>query len=640
MTMSCHLPKMTSALLGVLLASSICLAVCRDAHAQTSAWADLSVPQGVASSAVHGQGKLITYDQGSTLHVFSSVTRRWHGAPKLPGATVRLFNDCVIITEPGVCRAFSSHTVQFVSLNATGQCTILNATAHKNDSIILVTSGSQLHAFSAFTGTWTSLSIPTTFAADVQRHVAVVHHGAKVLAVSAFDNVWHEHACGTTATTISANGTTAIASNAGTVLAFSAHTRSWRRHAPLANASFLRADDWALWFNSTTVVAYSSLRGTFLSEVAAVTTLAGSTDLYALLNTANGLLAYSAVTGDLLTITQPANAIDFGAAVALLHGNKTVRGYSPLRQSLQTLVVETQASGAGNSVAFVTSNSGQTHAFSSLTSSWVTAPAATNGNPATMSTTTVALQSPSDCFAFAARSGQFVAVGNPVPALVSNPTSAPLLGYDVSNLFAFDTDSERWLQGRRGASVRNLADLGTRARRHLGTRLRRANRCLAIARDRPRQPERHCQQRSGIHRPADQDRRVLDAAGDRLLPAIPPLPTGATARHRDLVRRGTASNRIRDRGVRATDHANNGAWPRHADARRQRRAVGTGDAIDEHPGRATLVATTGRSHPGGHDAVEPADGLASDGAGIPEQPRDRAALVRPYSSGLALVTLV
>tara|TARA_R110002072_G_scaffold241027_8_gene399713 strand:- start:74858 stop:76750 length:1893 start_codon:yes stop_codon:yes gene_type:complete len=446
MTMSCHLPKMTSALLGVLLASSICLAVCRDAHAQTSAWADLSVPQGVASSAVHGQGKLITYDQGSTLHVFSSVTRRWHGAPKLPGATVRLFNDCVIITEPGVCRAFSSHTGQFVSLNATGQCTILNATAHKNDSIILVTSGSQLHAFSAFTGTWTSLSIPTTFAADVQRHVAVVHHGAKVLAVSAFDNVWHEHACGTTATTISANGTTAIASNAGTVLAFSAHTRSWRRHAPLANASFLRADDWALWFNSTTVVAYSSLRGTFLSEVAAVTTLAGSTDLYALLNTANGLLAYSAVTGDLLTITQPANAIDFGAAVALLHGNKTVRGYSPLRQSLQTLVVETQASGAGNSVAFVTSNSGQTHAFSSLTSSWVTAPAATNGNPATMSTTTVALQSPSDCFAFAARSGQFVAVGNPVPALVSNPTSAPLLGYDVSNLFAFDTDSERWLQ--------------------------------------------------------------------------------------------------------------------------------------------------------------------------------------------------
>lgn len=434
-------------LLGLILVS----AVCGEAHAQLSgsAWAELTVPQGVASSQVRGQGKLVIYDQGLTLHVFSSVTRRWHTTPKLPGATVRLFNDCVVIIEANFYRAFSSHTGRFAELSTTGSSSLLNSGGHKNDSILLVANGNLLHAFSAFTGTWTTRTIAAGFAADVQRHVAVIHQGSTVSALSAFDNVWHEQICGTAATTINADGTAAFATNSSATFGFSAHTRTWQRHVPLASATFTRADDWGLWFNGTAVLAYSSLRGAFATELAATTTLAGSTDLYALLNTPTGLLAYSAVTGDLLVITQPANSIEFGSGVALLRRSKTVRGYSPLHQTVTTLQIKTATWNAGNSVAFVTALNGQTHAFSSLTSTWVAAPATTHGNPATMSTTSVALQSASDCYAFAARSGQFVALGYPVQSLQGNPTSAPLLGYDTSKLAAFDTNSERWLSRSR-----------------------------------------------------------------------------------------------------------------------------------------------------------------------------------------------
>ncbi|MFT4512755.1 MAG: hypothetical protein ACI91B_001454 [Planctomycetota bacterium] len=453
--MSASIAVLKSPIAATLLGLVLAGATCSHAHAQAggSAWADLFVSQGVVSTAVRGQGKLVTYDQGSTLHVFSAVTRRWHATPKSPSATVRLLNDCAIIFEPNLYRAFSSHTGRFVDLNTTGSSSILNSASHKNDSIILVTNGTELHAFSAFTGTWTSRAIAPGYAADVQRHVAVVHQGTTVAALSAFDNIWREHDCGTMATAISADGTAAIASNAATTFAFSAHTRTWQMHEPLGNATFTRADDWALWFNGSAVVAYSSLRGAFASELAEVTTLAGSSDLYALLNTSTGLLAFSAVTGDLLAIAQPATSVELGSAVALLHRSKSVRAYSPLRQTVAMLQVKTIASDAGSSVAFVTEANGQTHAFSSFTSSWVAAPAVTAGFPATMSTTTVALQSANDCHAFAARSGQFIALGYPVQALASNPTSAPLLGYDASNLAAFDTDSERWLSRPRSGTA-------------------------------------------------------------------------------------------------------------------------------------------------------------------------------------------
>lgn len=428
----------------------LCLALfAAGAASQTSAWAELPVPQGVVSSALKGQGKLVTYDEGSTLQVFSAVTRKWHAISKSPSSSVRLFNDCVVILEPNTCRAFSSHTGRSEAVTTTNVGTLLNLAGNKNDSIVLVQSGMQLHAFSAFTGTWTSRTMTANATATTQRHVAVLQDGPVLAAMSAFEGDWHDVTHGTNLTGIGADGTVATASSATQNFAFSAHTRRWRTSPAMSNATFARGDDWALWLANGTVHAFSGLRGAFVSDTSGATAIAGSTDLYALLTTPTGLRAFSAVTGDLITIPSATNAIDLGDAAALLHDGTTITGYSPLRQQTAQLPATAISSSAGNSVAFATDASGQSFAWSSFTANWYAAPTATNGFAPMLTTTTLGIASPTDAYAFAARSGQFVPYGSPLAGLTSNPTSAPLLGYDATHFVAFDTDGERWVASTR-----------------------------------------------------------------------------------------------------------------------------------------------------------------------------------------------
>lgn len=422
------------------------------ARTQSSAWSDLQVPQGVVSNAVQGQGKLVSYRDGNTLHMFSAVTRIWHEVTTQASSSVRLFNDCAVIVEPNLLIAFSSHTGQFQELITSAPASVLNPVAQKNDSLILVHSGTEIHAFSAFTGQWTSLPVVASFGAEVQRHVAVVQNGSTIAGISAFDGVWHPHTFPSTPTSISADGTAGFIGDGNTTCAFSAHTRLWLTEPLPTNATFLRGDDWGIWLGTGEVLAYSSLRGEFLREAVTTNGVAGSTDLYALMSTPTGLCAYSAVTGDLLAIPHAPNSIEFGGATALLQDNKSVRGYSALRQQVATLLSKTASSDAGNVVALVTSPSGQCYAWSSYTASWHAAPAATNGGIATMTETTIGLLSPTDCYAFAARSAQFVALGNQAVALSGNPSSAPLLGYTTNDLIAFDTDGERWLSTPRNST--------------------------------------------------------------------------------------------------------------------------------------------------------------------------------------------
>jgi len=420
---------------------------------QNSSWSDLDVAQGVVSSALKGQGKLVTYDAGTTLHVFSSVTRSWHALPKSSTGSVRLFNDCVVILEPTSCLAFSSHTGRSASITTSAPTTLLNALNQKNDSIALVHSGTQLHAFSAFRGTWQSRTVSSSYSASAQRHVAVLHDGATLAAMSAFDGAWHDHQHNTTITGTTADGTVATASSATSQFAFSGHTCSWQSAPTIANASFARGDDWAMWFANGSVLAFSGLRGNFVAEQTGATGIAGSTDLYALLTTPTGTCAYSAVTSDLLTIANAPSAITLGGATALLHDGPTIIGYSALRQQTAPLPTTATASSAGNSVAVATNAAGQSFAWSSFTASWHAAPTVTVGIMPTVTTTTIAFDTTTDAYAFAARTGQFVPLGSAIQGLIANPTSAPLLAHNANELAAFDTDGERWVSSPRQSST-------------------------------------------------------------------------------------------------------------------------------------------------------------------------------------------
>lgn len=422
------------------------------ATGQASSWSDLDVAQGVVSSALKGQGKLVTYDAGTTLHVFSAVTRSWHALSKSPAATIRLFNDCVVIVEPNGCQAFSSHTGRSESITTTGAATVLNPVSQKNDSIALVHAGTDLHAFSAFTGAWVRRPVSGSFAASAQRHVAVLHDGPTIAGMSAFDGTWHEHQHNTAITATSADGTVATASGATAHFAFSAHIRSWQTAPAPGTANFVRGDDWVMWLANGSVLAFSGLRGNFVAAPMTVTGIAGTTDLYALLTTPSGTCAYSAVTGDLLSVASAPSAIDLGGATALLHDGTTMLGYSALRQQVAPLPASVASSSAGNNVAVATTATGQSFAWSSYTASWHPAPPATAGFLPTQTTTTIAFDTGADAFAFGARTGQFVPLGAPIQGFVSNPTSAPLLAHGSAGLAAFDTDAERWVTTPRQAT--------------------------------------------------------------------------------------------------------------------------------------------------------------------------------------------
>lgn len=432
------MPSPTRRLLAAALAAALPCAAQSD-----NAWATLTPAGGVQPTAVRGQGKLVSYDAGETLHVFSSLTRSWHHIDKTANATLELFNDCALLVDGDRMVAMSSYDGQFAQLQVSPGAALWNGVGAKNDSIVLVRDGATLHAFSAFTGRWVSRPLAANASASVRRHVAIVQSGGKLWGMSAFEGTWHDTAAGTIQS-LDADGTAGFAVGAR-VHAFSAHTHTWTKTAKLANATFARGHDWGLWHDANGGFAYSGLTGAFTDFAQPNAAVVTGSDLFAILTSGGAQLAYSAVTGDLLPLGPSASSIEVGLATALLHDGTGVRGYSALRQQVTPLSGSISASGAGASMAYVTDAAGRTHAFSAAHASWHSAPAATTGRAPLATTTTVALESATDCYAFAPTACQFVPLGHTVQGLTGNASSAPLLGYDATALVAFDGDQARWL---------------------------------------------------------------------------------------------------------------------------------------------------------------------------------------------------
>jgi len=414
------------------------------AQGAPGAWARLAVPQGVGPNAVDGQGKLLTHRAGATLDVYSSVTRSWRRTTVAAAAPMRLFNDCLVVLESTRCVAFASFGDDFVELPVSTNATILNGSSN-NDSIALVADGAQLHAFSAFTATWTSRPISPTYAASTLRHVAVVYDGAQLAAISAFDGVWRETIANGPIGQVSVDGTAAVASDGATLYGFSAHGDGWREHPAIANAAFLRGDDYGLWHGGGSVVAFSGLRDAFADRAANVLGPLGTTDLYALLQTGAGALAYSAVTGDFADGPAAPTAIDVGDAAAILTDAQGTHGYSPLRQTFTLLPLQPLAVQVAGCVGAVdAAATGDVHCWSSLTARWHRAPTDALGGDVQLTTTAIGFSTATAACAFGPQRGAFTRLPAPVLGLRGNENSARLLAYDQTSLHAFDVRTSTW----------------------------------------------------------------------------------------------------------------------------------------------------------------------------------------------------
>ena len=111
--------------------------------------------------------------------------------------------------------------------------------------------------------------------------------------------------------------------------------------------------------------------------------------------------------------------------------------------------MQAASASAGASLGHVIDAAGRLHAFSALNGAWTPAPATTIGAAPLATRTALAIDSPSDCFAYSPTSGQFTALGGAVQGLAGNASSAPLLAYDGAQLYAFDPEQSRWLASQR-----------------------------------------------------------------------------------------------------------------------------------------------------------------------------------------------
>jgi hypothetical protein len=289
----------------------------------------------------------------------------------------------------------------------------------------------------------------------VQRHVAVVAAGSQLLGYEAFGGSWHASTASGSVGSLSADGTAAIATTATRLHAFSASRRQWQSHAVVPNATMERGDDWVLWASPTQLLGYSSHRGAFAALAHGATGPVQAGDLFALVPTTAGLVAFSALTGswsDPLPVAVQTTAL--GGSTAVLLDATTAHAYSAVHNRFTPARrAATNPAAAGIvGLAFDATNQ-QPLLFSALSGRWHDAPTATPTTPVTLTTTAAGLLTPAGAVAFAGRSGDFVPLARPGLQLAGNMSSSPLLAYDQNELFAFDSRRETWLATPRGGSA-------------------------------------------------------------------------------------------------------------------------------------------------------------------------------------------
>lgn len=409
------------------------------------AWATLTLPQPVDPGALDGQGKLVVYREAAAVHVFSAVTRRWHTTPIGAGAALQLFNDVLLVREPGTWRAFASYRGAFADLPVSPAAVLLNPGSQQNDSIVLVADAGQLHAFSGLTGAWVSRPVGAAFGAAVQRHTALLADGAVLAGMDAFSGQWHDHPVAAPVTWLSADGMAGLAAGGGFVHGFAAASGTWQSAPQPGGATFVRGDDWGMWYGNGGALAFSGLGGGFATSADPASGVWTTQDLFAMLDGPRGLTAYSAVTGEFaLPVAAPVQ-LHPDLAVAVLHDVLGARGYSALTNRCVRLAYLVGSIDTSAGLAYANEvGGGRAHLFSALTGVWHAAPPDAAFGPPLLTTTAAALTAPHGGYGFAAHDGSFAPLGFVPLGFRGNGSSAPLCAFDASQLAAFDPRIARW----------------------------------------------------------------------------------------------------------------------------------------------------------------------------------------------------
>lgn len=444
-------PDSRLALLPLLLPyAALAAASLGTAKAQApSPWQDLQVPSGVSAAQLEAKGKLVLYRDGSFLRVYSAATNQWHAHTPSSGTVPRLAKDLLLVPESDRVTAFSAYRGRFeVKLLNWAASTLTFA-----DSVACVVEGTQVHTFSAFTGTWQTRPLPSGWLLELHDRIVLLRTPAVApqLQASAFDaytGQWHDlppQATGLFGRQLT--GSAVVVSTQLQHSGFSPLRPGWVQ-APVAGSFPFPFD--SPYNDGTDLVAnmgtlFSGLTGTFASPPAAA--WAGA-DVQR--NVASGL---SGVVGSPwhfigasrnVWMPLPAGAttrwVDGGVALAMV--GSTFHAFSPVLGTLTPLPWHNQmgARGAIGTVAWVVEPANNlAHVFSARTGQWHQTPAGTTQANLGLARSSVLATTTTGLAGFASRTGQWTPTAG--TGLVSHNGFA---ASNATSLRVFDARTGRW----------------------------------------------------------------------------------------------------------------------------------------------------------------------------------------------------
>ena len=395
-----------------------------------ASWAALSVPSGVQAGSIRQIGKLVIYEHNKKLHVYSAFTRSWHLTSYPSGSQLRYANDWLLIQTGQNFTAFSSMHGVFQRIYLSSRAYVVNPAAQRNDSMVLVQDGDQLHSFSGFTGQWLQQSVDGNAVVAVQRHVAVVAEDDEVMGLSAFGSRWVKASTSGPMTTVLADGTVGIAQNNTEIWGFSAQRQNWTTTRALAGSPTpTYRGDVAVWMDSQTLLGFSGLQGAFASMTSTGMPTIVVDQQLAVASLGAGTALFSApLAAWKVWFTASTPTVATSSATAILVESSFVHAYSALLGTVSTKLVSSSQHDVNWTVASVVSRwTDIPYLYSAYTGQWRAGPVSPRRTAPMTAINSALLETKVGYSAFSARTGAFVPclVATTSTTSASSATSTP-----------------------------------------------------------------------------------------------------------------------------------------------------------------------------------------------------------------------
>lgn len=435
----------------------IALIACAASAQAPSAWHDLVLPGGTAGAVIQATAQTIAVRDGAALHAFSPATANWQGVTLLGTAAHQQHHRMLAVREPGSVVAWSSWRGLFAA-RPVGSGAAIVGPARLDDDVLLVVDGNQLHAFSAFAGTWSTRSLPPNATVLARHATALLYTDQLASGFDPYREQWHDVGLQGTPSANQLNGHAILLEAAGELHAFSAHAGRWTTTtSPIASPVLASGWDFAVASGGDTAVAYSAVTRTLatLSVPVSSTQVQGGS---VVMSTPGSAFAFSAATGFWSALPSQSQFYGASAELAVFTTPDPARPWVVFNAATGATSSHTQSIATlTNGLAAATQPAGPASVYSAFTGTWIPLPASTTGPTSTWFDLCGIVRPTGSKNMVNARTGRLTPAATASAAYqTAGSAGAFVLEIAGATLRVFDTRTDRWLAVPPGLGIRQV----------------------------------------------------------------------------------------------------------------------------------------------------------------------------------------